>query len=124
MLRYARLLRVEQWYKNLVIFLAIFFSGQFLNLDLLIPTVLGYLVFCLTSSSAYIINDIRDVEKDRDHPEKKTRPIAAGEIPINTAAIISLLVLSLALVVGFLLSKAFLYFRCTIFYAKSLPHMV
>ncbi len=75
--------RPRQWVKNLIIFTAIFFSGQLFNGPLLLTTLLAFIAFCLSSSSIYYINDITDVEKDRLHPFKKNRPIASGKISKN-----------------------------------------
>lgn len=69
--KYLRLLRVQQWYKNLVIFLALFFTNNLSNVELLSKTIFGFIALCLVSSSYYILNDIKDLEEDRKHPEKK-----------------------------------------------------
>lgn len=75
-----KLLRPNQWYKNLVIFLAIFFSGFFLNGNLLLVSFFGFLILILISSSNYIFNDLVDCERDKLNPEKKNRPIASGKV--------------------------------------------
>ena len=85
---YLHLLRVRQWYKNLVIFLAIFFTGEILNLSNLFLTVQGFFCLALISSSYYIINDIIDLSKDRLHPEKKLRPLASRKITLLSAILV------------------------------------
>ena len=77
---YIRLLRVRQWYKNLLVFLALFFAGVAGSLDKVLLAVLGFIVLSLTSSLNYILNDIVDIRRDRRHPEKRYRPLASGEI--------------------------------------------
>ncbi len=103
-----RLLRVEQWYKNTIIFIAIIFSFNLFNKYLFFLIFLGFLALCFVSSSYYIINDIVDIEKDKIHPEKKTRPLASKKISIFTALIFSLILFDISLFISYLLSKAFL----------------
>lgn len=107
MMKYLKLLRVEQWVKNLFVFLPLFFSGNITHLDLLAKSIFAFLMFSLTASSIYIINDYSDIESDRKHPEKKNRPLASGAISKSTARIILLVLLTLIFVLMFL-SKDFL----------------
>ena len=72
-------------YLNLLIFFPLVFSESFLNVPFLMKTVLGFLTFCLSASMIYIINDLRDIEKDRNHPTKCNRPLASGAISVRTA---------------------------------------
>ncbi|MDW8172491.1 MAG: decaprenyl-phosphate phosphoribosyltransferase [Anaerolineae bacterium] len=81
-----RTMRPKQWTKNvLFIFPAILFDGQLLNMNALGRVVLAALLMIVMSGTVYIINDLVDVEKDRQHPKKRTRPIASGEVPIRVA---------------------------------------
>ncbi len=88
-----QLLRVKQWYKNLLIFLPLIFSGRLFDFNLLLLSFAGFVVLCFVSSSQYIINDIIDAKKDRLHPEKKLRPISSGKISTLTALFLSFLLL-------------------------------
>lgn len=88
MTKYLKLLRVEQWIKNLFVFAPLFFSGNITNLDLLAKSIFAFVVFSLTASSVYIINDYSDIESDRKHPAKRRRPLASGAIAKKTALII------------------------------------
>jgi decaprenyl-phosphate phosphoribosyltransferase len=103
---YLRVLRVNQWIKNLVIFTAIIFSGQLFNPDLFLNTVKAFFIFCLLSSSSYILNDIIDFPFDKKHPIKKYRPIASGAIsmPEATFAVFILTIVSLLLALFFSIS--------------------
>lgn len=84
-----RLIRVQQWVKNLFLFLPIFFAGQlFNNASALLQLCLGFLSFSFIASAIYIMNDYQDREEDRLHPVKKTRPLASGEISVQAAAVI------------------------------------
>lgn len=83
-----REIRVKSWIKNLFVFFPVVFSLELFNPDTFINTCLLTIAFCLVSSAVYVFNDINDIEKDRKHETKKTRPIAAGDISLPTAWII------------------------------------
>ncbi|MCA4777748.1 UbiA prenyltransferase family protein [Empedobacter stercoris] len=95
MTHYLKLMRVNQWVKNLFVFLPLFFSGNLFNIDLLIESFYGFLIFSFVASSIYIINDYVDIEKDKKHPEKKNRPLASGKISKQNAFILFLVLLVL-----------------------------
>lgn len=97
-----KLLRVKHYVKNVLVFLPVFFSASFTEIPLVAKSLLAFLAFCLVSSGIYIINDIRDVEKDRQHPKKKNRPIAAGVVSLSTAWTTAGIVLALAFVLNLL----------------------
>lgn len=86
-----KLMRVKHYIKNILIFLPLLFSKNILVKDKFLYCFLGYIVFCLFCSCIYIINDIRDVEKDKLHFKKKNRPIASGSISIKKAIFILIL---------------------------------
>jgi 4-hydroxybenzoate polyprenyltransferase len=79
------LLRPRQWPKNLLVFAAAVFANQLFGLTSASLAGLAFVAFCLASSSVYVINDIMDAEVDRQHPVKRLRPIAAGEIGTGLA---------------------------------------
>lgn len=80
---------MKHYIKNLLVFLPLIFSGQLTERQPLLQTVCGFAAFCLLSSVIYIINDIQDVDKDRCHPTKCRRPIAAGQVAIPAAWLIA-----------------------------------
>lgn len=94
-----RLLRPKQWYKNLVIYLALVFTKNLFDPQAFLLVTLGFVSLCLISSANYIINDVVDRKKDQVHPEKKHRPIASGKVPISLALAIAgiLLIVSLSI---------------------------
>ncbi len=110
----AHLLRPHHWIKNFFIFLPIFFAGDIFNNDKLVHTFFGFVVFSITASTIYVLNDLKDVETDRLHPTKKGRPIASGRISKGLAIAIFGILLVSSLVGAFLLDQAFLY--CIIAY--------
>lgn len=93
---YIKLIRVKHWIKNILIFLPIFFSRNLGNTEKVIDIIIGFISFSLIASSIYIINDIRDLEKDKKHPVKSKRPIASGKIPVNKAMTLSVILVLLA----------------------------
>jgi len=85
----ARLMRPKQWVKNGFVLAPLIFTGEFLNKSAIADAVLAMVFFCLASSAAYIINDIKDIEQDRLHPTKcKSRPLADGSVSISMALIV------------------------------------
>lgn len=88
---YLKLLRVHQWIKNFFIFAPIFFSFSFFNTEAIANAFYAFIGFSLIASSIYIINDWKDIELDRQHPEKKDRPLASKTISLRNAFIICLL---------------------------------
>ncbi|QII72577.1 MULTISPECIES: decaprenyl-phosphate phosphoribosyltransferase [Apibacter] len=99
---YLRLIRIKQWLKNVFVFLPIFFAGKILDLNLLLNSIIAFFSFSFIASSIYIINDYTDIEKDRMHPEKKNRPLAAGKIPVNHAIIVFLFLFFSSYFLGYL----------------------
>ncbi|UWX58835.1 decaprenyl-phosphate phosphoribosyltransferase [Chryseobacterium oranimense] len=100
MKKYLKLLRVEQWVKNLFVFVPLFFSGNITNLDLLTKSIFAFIIFSLAASVVYILNDYNDIEADRKHPEKRRRPLASGSISKSKAVgiLIGLIIIDVALV--------------------------
>lgn len=94
--------RPKQWYKNGLLFVGIVFSGNLLNVSMLTPLVLAFIYFCMLSGGEYLINDILDRERDRQHPVKSQRPIASGQLKGSHALLVALLLIVLALVGAYL----------------------
>jgi 4-hydroxybenzoate polyprenyltransferase len=94
-----RLLRPKQWIKNSFVLAPLLFTGQFLELNTVLQVLAATGLFCIASSASYIVNDLRDVERDRRHPIKSLRPLAAGHLTIKMA-LIQLVVLYLILLWG------------------------
>ncbi|MHA1976390.1 MAG: UbiA prenyltransferase family protein [Candidatus Hodarchaeales archaeon] len=94
------LFRPHQYYKNFLVFFGLFFSKNLFRVDLWFPMVIAFVILCLVSSLNYIINDFRDIEKDRHHPEKSNRPFPSGKISSIEAILLMavLVVITLGLV--------------------------
>lgn len=119
-MRIFGLLRVRQWYKNLVIFLPILFGQELGDSEALLLTVVGFFSLCFVSSANYIVNDIVDRKADRLHPEKKKRPIASGEVPVWVGLAVCCLLLSAALGIAGFLSQRFLLIVISLFLISQL----
>ena len=101
-------MRPHQWTKNLVVFAGLIFSRNFHEKELLLRSVDAFAVFCLLSGVIYIINDIADVEKDRLHPTKKNRPLAAGTLPVPVAFVAAVVCAGTGLYLSWRLGSGFL----------------
>jgi 4-hydroxybenzoate polyprenyltransferase len=122
-------MRPRQWMKNVFVFAAIAFGQRLSDRAALIWTVGAFIIFCFLSSSVYIINDVMDAEQDRQHPTKRTRPIASGRLPVAVAVPAAVLlaafsiVLARAINVDFTLCAA-LYLGLNLLYSFWLKHVV
>jgi 4-hydroxybenzoate polyprenyltransferase/phosphoserine phosphatase len=117
-----RALRPHQWAKNILLFAAVFLGHKFNDLSLIINSAFGFVAFCLCGSAVYIINDLVDLEADRLHPKKRSRPFAAGDISAVTGILLSVLLFLGALTVSVYLSLTFTvvlvaYFTLTLLYS-------
>jgi len=126
---YFKLLRPQQWIKNVFIFAGLIFSRQFYYAESIITSIFAFLIFSLLSSGVYVINDILDYEEDKIHPVKSKRPIAAGRIKKENAWIISALLIFAAYVLAFFISNSFFYtclvYSCMmVLYSLKVKHLV
>src|SRR6266498_2679812 len=121
-------MRLRQWTKNGCVFFGLIFDKQLFRPEPFLRTFAGFFLFCLISSAVYLLNDIADVEADRNHPEKKFRPIASGKLPINVALIAAFLLTFISIPLGYLLSPIFelfltLYLLTNLLYSRWLKHV-
>jgi decaprenyl-phosphate phosphoribosyltransferase len=104
---YAKAMRLNQWIKNLVLFNAILFSGRLFEAGLFFQTLYGFFIFCLLSSTSYLLNDIIDFNYDKKHPIKKFRPLASGAISIPEATFTLFLLAIVSLLMALSFDRAF-----------------
>ncbi len=121
-------MRPKQWSKNFFVFFAIVFDKQLFHIPALLHTLAGFASFCLLSSSVYIINDIFDIEVDKQHPVKKNRPLPSGALPVRFAAIGAFLLAIFSLGIAYFLSPTFFligmaYLLMNLAYSKWLKHV-
>lgn len=102
-------LRPHQWVKNLLVLAPPFFGGAlFTNSDMFFKMFLAFVGFSLASSTAYIVNDISDIEHDRLHPQKRLRPLSSGRMNLFTAAMLGMITLALSLATSYIIGINFL----------------
>ena len=100
-------IRCHQWVKNSFLFIPAFFAGTIFDLQNLWLLTLGFFAFSMGASTIYIINDLADIEKDRQHPKKKFRPIASGKISVFAARLMLTFTLSVAIIISLFLPYQF-----------------
>jgi 4-hydroxybenzoate polyprenyltransferase len=96
---YLKLIRPKHWVKNLFVFAALIFARELFQLGPLLEAVKAFVVFCLSASAIYIINDVADADADRAHPEKRHRPIASGAVPVNRALALAVFLLAVSAII-------------------------
>ncbi len=122
-------MRPREWTKNATLFFALIFAVKFPQPELAMRAALAAGLFCLLSSSIYLVNDVADIEQDRLHPRKRLRPIPSGRLPIPVALVAALGLCLVALVGAAFLSTGFFalalgYYLIMLAYAFWLKHMV
>jgi len=123
-------MRPQEWVKNVLVFAGIVFSRRFDESGALADAIVTFVAFCAVSSAGYLFNDLRDVDHDRRHPDKRTRPIASGSLSEQTAGIaavvlalvavaltITIVSLDVAAIVG-------MYAAATVLYSVVLKRLV
>ncbi len=123
-----RALRPRQWVKNLLVVLAPLAAGWLLRPTVLAGVALAFVAFCLVSSAVYLLNDIRDVDEDRQHPRKRFRPIAAGELAVPVAAGMAAVLGAAGLALGYWVAPALgltlvVYVVIQVLYSTVLKHL-
>jgi 4-hydroxybenzoate polyprenyltransferase len=122
-------MRPRQWTKNLFVFAGVVFAQKLYDESAVIWSVGAFIIFCFLSSAVYIVNDIADAEKDREHPTKRERPIASGRLSVAVALPVALLLaigsvrLSYALNLHFAL-YALTYLLLNLLYSFVFKHIV
>lgn len=128
MKEYIKLLRIKHYIKNLLIFLPMFFGGVLFNNEKLLCGILGFFAFCMVSSAVYVLNDLKDIEKDRKHPTKKNRPLASGKIKPQQGIVVMIVCLCIAEIISVILKNynalglLVLYFILNIAYSMGLKN--
>lgn len=100
-------MRPAQWTKNGFIFVPLVFDEKLFQIEPLSRTIIGFVMLCLISGTVYLINDLVDVEKDRQHPTKRNRPLPSGQLSKSVAILAAVLIPAAVLPLGFLLDVAF-----------------
>lgn len=122
-------LRPKQWTKNMLVFVGVVFAQQATDPALLLRAVAGFLAFSLLAGTVYMVNDLRDVEADRQHPKKRNRPIAAGRLAPGVAWAMVPVLLAAVGAIAWWLGAAFgavlvVYLVSNLAYSFGLKHQV
>lgn len=123
-------MRPRQWTKNILfIYPALMFDGQLFMRDPLLRVTLACFLLCMISGTVYIINDLVDIESDRQHPRKKERPLPAGQLPIGTATTAAVVIPIISLIIAGSYSTGLalillIYLALQIAYSFVLKHIV
>jgi 4-hydroxybenzoate polyprenyltransferase len=96
-------LRPKQWTKNGFIFAALIFDVKLFQVEPFLKTILGFILLCLISGTVYLINDLVDIDKDKQHPIKQNRPIPSGQVPLNIAITAAVILPAICLPLSYLL---------------------
>lgn len=99
-------MRPRQWVKNGLVFIPLFFDGKLTDLESLVRTTVAFVMLCMATSAIYLMNDLKDIEKDRQHPIKRNRPLASGKLDPRLATAVAILLALLSLAGSFLLSTS------------------
>lgn len=126
---YLKAIRVHQWVKNALIFVPILTSHQWQNVDMLLLSLLGFLAYSLAASSVYVLNDLVDLDADRQHPTKCRRPFASGAISVTHGLLLFPALLLIAFALALLLPFKFLialvfYYGLTLAYSFKLKRII
>ena len=113
LLALLKTMRPRQWPKNGFVFVGIFFDGKLTDMTSLLQTVIAFVLLCFMSSAVYLMNDLADIESDRQHPTKRNRPLASGQLQPIVAQIASVIFAIGSLYVGFLVSESFAWILLT-----------
>lgn len=127
MVNYIKLLRPHQYVKNIFIYAPMLFSFA-LTTENIIATSVAFILFSLIASSIYVLNDLMDIQEDRQHPKKKNRPLTSGAISKRSAKILILTLSGVAFIFAFLYNQQLfivllVYFLLNIAYSLKLKHI-
>lgn len=122
-------LRPKQWTKNLLLLAGLIFSRHALEADRVLRATTAFVLFCCLSGVVYLINDLLDLDADRQHPLKRKRPLASGRIPVSSAIVTAVVLAVLGLAGAFALNVRFgtlglIYLATMLAYSTSLKHVV
>ncbi len=124
-----RSMRPRQWPKNAFVFVALLFDRKFFDPASVVPVVIAFVLLCLMSGAVYLMNDLADIESDRQHPTKRNRPLPSGRLNPRLAGVAAVLLAVFSLVAGYLLkwelaAILLLYLVSQIAYTFRLKHVV
>jgi 4-hydroxybenzoate polyprenyltransferase len=122
-------MRIYQWVKNVLVFVPLLASHQFVRLPQVLPAVVAFLAFSLCASAVYLLNDMLDLEADRAHPKKRNRPFASGHLSLSIGIVLMGILLVSSFIVAAYVNMKFLgvlfaYFVLTLAYSLALKREI
>lgn len=122
-------MRPKQWTKNFIIYAGLVFDGQLFILDSLLRVTVSFILLCLAVSSIYIVNDLVDIERDRQHPKKRYRALPSGQLPVSVARVAAVIIPVSVVILAALYSLSFsiillVYIIINLLYSFRLKHIV
>lgn len=131
MKKYLELIRAKHWIKNILIFIPLLCSNE-INRNNIIKIILAFFAFSFATSFVYILNDIKDIEKDKLHPRKCKRPLPSGKIKKSIAIYIAIIMIALSIIINCFINKNILnislylllsYIIINVFYSLGLKNI-
>ncbi len=120
----AKALRAHQWIKNLLVFVPLLLAHRVFDTAALLQTLYAFIAWCLCASSVYLVNDLLDIEADRQHPSKKRRPFAAGALSARLIPFLAPALLLPSFAIAFLLLPSLFGFTLLLYLALSTAYSV
>ncbi len=122
-------MRPRQWMKNTFVLIALVFGQRLYDRGAVVWSLGAFCIFCFLSSAVYLLNDVTDLEKDREHPTKRQRPIASGRLPVAVALVAGIVFALGSIGLSFAINTPFAalattYLILNLFYSFSLKHVV
>ena len=117
-------MRPKQWTKNIFVLAALVFDAKLFVSEFLFKSLLAFVLFCAISSAVYLINDLSDIERDRQHPTKRNRPLASGQLAPGLALTVAVLLVAISMPIGYGLDPLFaaiagIYLLTMVLYSSS-----
>ncbi|MGQ9493178.1 MAG: decaprenyl-phosphate phosphoribosyltransferase [Anaerolineae bacterium] len=122
-------MRPKQWTKNIFVLAALVFDAKLFVSEFLFKSLLAFVLFCAISSAVYLINDLSDVERDRQHPTKRNRPLASGQLAPGLALTVAVLLVAISMPIAYGLDPLFaalagIYLLTMVLYSFWLKNIV
>lgn len=122
-------MRPRQWSKNAFVFVALLFDRKLFDLPSVINTLIAFVLLCMMSSAVYLMNDLADIDSDRQHPTKKDRPLPSGRLSPSVAAVAAVVLAVVSLITGYFVTPMLavilaLYLGIQMLYTFRLKHVV
>ena len=122
-------MRIKQWVKNCLIFTPLLLSQSYINAESVVQSIVAFIAFSICASSVYLLNDLVDLDSDRQHKYKKFRPFASGELDLSKGALASMVAFAIGFILAYSINELFFwslgaYYLTTLFYTFKLKKLI